>query len=188
MQLGCVFTNRKYYWKLYKVYLRNENARMDFSTLAYVTHTPGYPKELFSVALGNWDAEKLALACFSSLQISKTLQYIYGKFQVFYKSIQPCSSEQQCSDVMSGTAVRKCVMVEQVRLVQSMFPRFLLKCTCGEICLLALFLFPLRDLIQMRFVCKKRFKWIHLTSTPWFISYFWLILILCCVFVRAMFY
>lgn len=50
-----------------------------------------YPKNTFTKVLGNGDAEKAALAYFSSFQISERVRYIYEKLglPVFYKII-PC--------------------------------------------------------------------------------------------------
>lgn len=49
-----------------------------------------------------------------------------------------------CSDVMSSSSIRKCMIVEQVKLVQNVFPvLFLLNCTFGEICIFIFFPKPL---------------------------------------------
>lgn len=79
---------------------------------------------------------------------------------------------------MSNSGIGKCMIVEQVKLVQNTFPvLLLLKCTFGEIWFFVLFCFSSKNLIEIRFVYIKMFKWTVLT-TPWFISYFWLISIL----------
>lgn len=53
------------------IYIVTEFSR---NSLLYVANSLKYPQDLFTEVLGNGDAEKLALACFSYFQISKRLQ------------------------------------------------------------------------------------------------------------------
>lgn len=103
------------------------------NSLVYVTKSKGIQKTL---SLRSWESSPGIVQLFPDFW--KTSMHLWeivtSSFLWNHSALLIWAAA--CSDVMSNSSIRKCMIVEQVKQVQNVFPvLFLLKCTFSEICI-----------------------------------------------------